>query len=113
MLEAHRKHKALPCTAVESYCGGMFTHAATSGLLAGTGLRQVAERSVAMIAALRLGPQYAVKSISSGLHCTVQFVASHGDRRIRMPTLGPGGPGSPLGPGGPAGPGGPGSPFDA
>jgi hypothetical protein len=41
----------------ECYCSGMFTHAATSGLLAGTGLRQVADRSVGMIAALRLGPQ--------------------------------------------------------
>jgi hypothetical protein len=94
---------------VECYCGGIFTHAATRGLLAGTGLRQVADRSVGMIAAFRLGPQYAVKSISSVLHCTVQFVASQGDRMTLMPTLGPGGPGSPLGPGGP---GGPGSPFD-
>jgi hypothetical protein len=25
------------------YCGGIITHAATSGLLAGTGLRQVAD----------------------------------------------------------------------
>src|SRR6266566_9555677 len=58
------------------YCGGIFTHAATRGLLAGTGLRQVADRSVGMTAAFRLGPQYAVKSISSALHCTVQFVAS-------------------------------------
>jgi hypothetical protein len=39
------------------YCGGTLTHAATSGLLAGTGLRQVAERSVGMMAALRLAPQ--------------------------------------------------------
>jgi hypothetical protein len=47
------------------HCGGTFTHAATSGLLAGTGLRQVAERSVGMMAALRLAPQYAVNSNSS------------------------------------------------
>ena len=39
------------------YCGGTLTHAATSGLLAGTGLRQVAERSVGIMAALRLAPQ--------------------------------------------------------
>jgi len=76
--------------------------------LAGTGLRQVADRSVEMTAGLRLSPQYAVNSISSALHCTLQFVASHGDRTTLMLKLGPGGPGSPLGPGGP---GGPGSPF--
>jgi len=39
------------------YYGGIFTHAATSGLLAGTGLRQVADRSLGMTAALRLAPQ--------------------------------------------------------
>jgi hypothetical protein len=39
------------------YCGGIFMHIATTGLLAGTGLRQVAERSVGMTAALRRAPQ--------------------------------------------------------
>ena len=91
-----------------AYCGGgIFTHAATSGLLAGTGLRQVAARSLGMTAALRLTPQYAVKSSSSSAHCTLQFVASQFDRTIRMPNGGPGGPGSPFGPGGPGGPGSP------
>ena len=89
------------------YYGGIFTHAATSGLLAGTGLRQVAARSLGMTAALRRAPQYAVKSSSSSLHCTLQFVASQFDRTIRMPNAGPGGPGSPFGPGGPGGPGSP------
>ena len=40
-----------------SYCGGIFMHIATTGLLAGTGLRQVAERSVGMTAGLRRAPQ--------------------------------------------------------
>ncbi|HMA70559.1 MAG TPA: hypothetical protein VKP67_03570, partial [Xanthobacteraceae bacterium] len=79
-----------------AYCGGIFTHAATSGLLAGTGLRQVAVRSLGMTAALRLTPQYAVKSSSSSAHCTLQFAASQFDRTIRMPNGGPGGPGSPF-----------------
>jgi hypothetical protein len=39
------------------YDGGSFMHIATTGLLAGTGLRQVAERSVGMTAALRRAPQ--------------------------------------------------------
>ena len=39
------------------YCGGIFMHIATTGLLAGTGLRQVAERSVGMTAGLRRAPQ--------------------------------------------------------
>jgi hypothetical protein len=39
------------------YGGGIFTHAATTGLLAGTGLRQVADRSLGMTAALRRAPQ--------------------------------------------------------
>jgi len=82
-------------------------HMATTGLLAGTGLRQVAARSLGMTAALRRAPQYAVKSSSSSLHCTLQFVASQFDRTIRMPNAGPGGPGSPFGPGGPGGPGSP------
>jgi hypothetical protein len=69
----------------EPYGGGIFTHAATTGLLAGTGLRQVAARSVGMTAALRLAPQYAVSSISSSAHCTVQAAASQFARTIRMP----------------------------
>src|SRR5262249_38422560 len=44
---------AAPLSPPADYCGGTFTHAATSGLLAGTGLRQVADRSVGMTAALR------------------------------------------------------------
>src|SRR5262249_184306 len=48
---SHRRRRA------GSYCAGIFTHAATSGLLAGTGLRQVADRSVGMTAALRRAPQ--------------------------------------------------------
>jgi len=91
--------------------GGIFTHAATSGLLAGTGLRQVAARSLGMTAAFRRAPQYAVKSSSSSLHCTLQFVASQFDRTIRMPNAGPGGPGSPFGPGAPGGPGSPLGPW--
>src|SRR5262249_18591032 len=47
-----------------------------------------------MTAALRLAPQYAVKSISSSPHCTVHFVTSHGERTTLMPTAGPDGPGS-------------------
>jgi hypothetical protein len=39
------------------YDGGIFMHIATTGLLAGTGLRQLAERSVGMTAALRRAPQ--------------------------------------------------------
>ena len=53
-------------------------HIATTGLLAGTGLRQVAARSLGMTAALRRAPQYAVKSSSSSLHCTLQFVVGYG-----------------------------------
>jgi hypothetical protein len=40
----------------------------------------------------RRGPQYAVKSISSSAHCTVQFAGSQGERMTRMPEAGPGGP---------------------
>ena len=58
--------------------------------MAGTGLRQVAARSLGMTAALRRAPQYAVKSSSSSLHCTLQFVASQFDRTIRMPNAEPG-----------------------
>jgi hypothetical protein len=45
------------CDDIFIYCDDIFTHAATSGLLAGTALRQVAERSLGITAAFRLGPQ--------------------------------------------------------
>src|SRR5262249_49593369 len=79
-----------------AYCGGIFTHAATSGLLAGTGLRQGAVRSLGMTAAVRLTPQYAGKSSSSSAHCPLQFAASQLDRKIPKPKGGAGGPGTPL-----------------
>jgi hypothetical protein len=37
--------------------GDVCAHTATRGLFAGTGLRQVADRSVGMMAEFRLGPQ--------------------------------------------------------
>ena len=39
------------------YGGGISAHTATRGLFTGIGLRQVADRSVGMIARFRLGPQ--------------------------------------------------------
>jgi hypothetical protein len=55
--QSERVGMLAPLSPAADYCGGTFTHAATSGLLAGTGLRQVADRSVGMTAALRLTPQ--------------------------------------------------------
>jgi hypothetical protein len=52
-----RVHRSPRIAARKDYCAGIFTHAATRGLLAATGLRQVADRSVGMTAALRLAPQ--------------------------------------------------------
>jgi hypothetical protein len=54
MILSENRH---PLFGIMRYCGGIFTQAATSGLLAGTGLRQVAARSLGMMAALRRGPQ--------------------------------------------------------
>src|SRR5215831_14288041 len=94
------------------YGDAISAHTATRGLFTGIGLRHVADRSVGMIARFRLGPQYAVKSISFSPHCTRQAVSSQFERTIRMPDVVLGGPASPCGPWGPGGPGSPIGPFE-
>ena len=110
-----------------------FPHATTSGPAALARrlplLRHEAARSFEKVAAVRWGPQYAVRSTSSSRHSNEQSALSQLVRttRIAPPALpapadpsgpcapwgpaGPCGPGAPRGPAGPGGPAGPASPF--